>query len=247
MKVKLLNAELDQEIVFWKWISSRKLGLVTKKEVYSLDLDDPTTAPRKLFERYEDYANTHQITNLIMDRAEEWYAVTALTLDGGQIVGKLQLVRSREDGPISQMLNGSCICFAEVFLHDLETKSKILAFYEFSSSTKERKIHLLEYEMSSITHSKFKTVIGVPTNDNDANDIPVYMQISPKYAMLYVIMKSGGYMVYEIKSGKLMGQGRLSDSVVFIGAKDTRTDGVLVLNKKGVLIGLEVDQERALM
>jgi len=180
-----------------------------------------------------------------MDKSEKWFALTVLQMHEGKVVGKVQLIK-HDNGAISQMLNSICICFAEMCFHDSQTNSKILAFYEMSSSTEERKIIITEYESSSNEHCKFKQAIFLPTTENAAIDLPVYMQISSQYAILYVVMKSGRYLVYEIRSSNLIGQGTLSDSVVFLGVKDTRTDGVLVLNRKGILIELGIDQEKAI-
>jgi len=49
---KLKSAVMNEDVVFWKWISETSLGLVTDTSVYHWDVFDPTqNAPVKAFDR----------------------------------------------------------------------------------------------------------------------------------------------------------------------------------------------------
>jgi len=51
-KSKLKSFTMQEEVVFWKWISDTSLGLVTDRSVYHWDVFDASQAtPQKVFER----------------------------------------------------------------------------------------------------------------------------------------------------------------------------------------------------
>jgi clathrin heavy chain len=56
-KEKLKSHSMAEDVVFWKWITERKLGLVTDTSVYHWDVFDGTAAPPvKVFDRNANLA-----------------------------------------------------------------------------------------------------------------------------------------------------------------------------------------------
>jgi clathrin heavy chain len=52
-KEKLKSYAMPEDVVFWKWISERALGLITESNVFHWDILDPSqTAPVKVFDRH---------------------------------------------------------------------------------------------------------------------------------------------------------------------------------------------------
>lgn len=52
-KEKLKSHTMNEDVVFWKWISEKSLGLVTDNSVYHWDVMDPgQAAPVKIFDRH---------------------------------------------------------------------------------------------------------------------------------------------------------------------------------------------------
>lgn len=52
-KEKLKSHAMTEDVVFWKWISERSLGIVTETSVYHWDVMDPAqAAPVKMFDRH---------------------------------------------------------------------------------------------------------------------------------------------------------------------------------------------------
>lgn len=51
-KNKVRQADIPEPIVFWKWISVNKIGIVGKTAIYHVDItnQDP---PLRVFERYK--------------------------------------------------------------------------------------------------------------------------------------------------------------------------------------------------
>lgn len=67
-RTKLQSTNMNEDVVFWKWISNDTLGLVTDTSVYHWNIyDSTTTAPRKLFERNANLA----VCSIICGRATE--------------------------------------------------------------------------------------------------------------------------------------------------------------------------------
>ena len=51
-KVKLQSTTMNEDVVYWKWISTTTLGMVTETSVYHWKIfEGPNSAPQKLFDR----------------------------------------------------------------------------------------------------------------------------------------------------------------------------------------------------
>lgn len=62
-KSKMKSTTMNEDVVFWKWISTKSLGLVTDSSVYHWDIFDANQAsPIKIFDRN---------TNLQVGRSQE--------------------------------------------------------------------------------------------------------------------------------------------------------------------------------
>jgi clathrin heavy chain len=75
-------------------------------------------------------------------------------------------------------------------------------------------------------------------------DFPVVMHISSKFGLLYVVTKFSFLYVYEITTASLIHRARISQDTVFIGAKNTKTDGLYVVTKQGALILNSLDESQ---
>src|SRR3954470_11802784 len=51
MKSKIKSHLMHEDVVFWKWISVKALGLVTETSVYHWNMDGDSQ-PRKMFDRH---------------------------------------------------------------------------------------------------------------------------------------------------------------------------------------------------
>ena len=51
-KIKLKSATMNEDVLFWKWISIDTLGLVTESSIFHWNVfDNAQAAPTKVFER----------------------------------------------------------------------------------------------------------------------------------------------------------------------------------------------------
>ena len=90
--------------------------------------------------------------------------------------------------------------------------------------------------------TKLKKVCELQMPPQFPNDFPVYMQVASKHGLLYVMTKFGHYFVVEIASASVIGTGKISNDPIFIGSRNSKTDGVYVINRSGQLLGLNVDE-----
>ena len=51
-KEKLKSYTMQEDVVFWKWISERSIGLITETSVYHWDIEAIQAAPVKVFDRH---------------------------------------------------------------------------------------------------------------------------------------------------------------------------------------------------
>lgn len=60
-KSKLKSVEVDGKVVLTKCLNSNKLGIVTTKSAYYLDLSNETEGAVKLIDRYFKFSRTYLI------------------------------------------------------------------------------------------------------------------------------------------------------------------------------------------
>ncbi|KAG1216869.1 hypothetical protein G6F35_009685 [Rhizopus arrhizus] len=73
-KTKLKSHAMAEDIVFWKWLDTKTIGIVTEFNVYrwSIEGDSP---PVKIFERHASLSGC-QIINLRASSDEKWFYAT---------------------------------------------------------------------------------------------------------------------------------------------------------------------------
>lgn len=67
------------------------------------------------------------------------------------------------------------------------------------------------------------------------------MHVSQKYGQLFCLTKSGFVHVYELTTSSLIYSERISNSAVFIGAPDSKEDGIYAIAKDGSVILAQVN------
>ena len=67
----LKQCEVPDEIVYWRWISLEKLGVVGKKSVFHVDITKPDEPAIKIFER-DSKLDACQIMSYDVDAEGKW-------------------------------------------------------------------------------------------------------------------------------------------------------------------------------
>lgn len=115
---------MAEDIVFWKWLDTKTIGIVTEFNVYrwSIEGDSP---PVKIFERHASLSGC-QIINLRASSDEKWFILVGISARDSRIVGSMQLY-SRERS-VSQPIEGHAAAFAEITLQDAAKPTKLFTF-----------------------------------------------------------------------------------------------------------------------
>lgn len=121
---------MNEDVIFWKWISRSTLGLVTETAVYHWTISDQTSPPQKVFDRHANLAGA-QIINYRATSDEKWLVLVGISGNPSnptafKVKGAIQLY-SRERG-VSQPIEGHAASFAEVKLEGHANPTKLFAF-----------------------------------------------------------------------------------------------------------------------
>ncbi|AQK56829.1 Clathrin heavy chain 2 [Zea mays] len=84
-KTKIKSHQMPEQVVFWKWITPKLLGLVTQTSVYHWSIEGDSE-PTKMFDRTANLAN-NQIINYRCDPAEKWLVLIGIAPGAPEVVG----------------------------------------------------------------------------------------------------------------------------------------------------------------
>jgi clathrin heavy chain len=98
------------------------------------------------------------------------------------------------------------------------------------------KVHISEIGTPLAGATKHKKNADFPLDPQFPKDFPVVMQVCKKYGLLFLVTKMGFFYAYEITQTQLLYKTRISDSPVFVGARDSKEDGIYVIAKNGNVI-----------
>lgn len=237
-KEKIKSHTMNEDVVFWKWISEKSLGLVTDAAVYHWDVMDPTQAtPVKVFERHTNL-NGCQIINYRVNSDEKWMVVVGISQQQGRVVGNMQLY-SRDRG-ISQAIEGHAAVFAELRLEGAPTDTKLFTFAVRTAQG--AKLHVVEVDHPPNNPVFQKKAVDVYFPAEAVNDFPVAMQVSPRFSIIYLVTKYGFIHLYDLETGTCIFMNRISSDTIFITAPHDATSGIIGVNRKGQVLSVSVDE-----
>lgn len=109
LKEKIVQYVMDEDVVFWKWISESHVGMVTETSVYHWNMDG--SSPRKIFSRLKSLEGC-QIINYRVNGSMSWMVLIGIMAKDGRVVGAMQLYSVQKD--ISQPIEGHAAAFGEL-------------------------------------------------------------------------------------------------------------------------------------
>eukprot|EP00127_Corallochytrium_limacisporum_P006523 Clim_evm54s229 gene=Clim_evmTU54s229 len=235
MKSKMKATVMNEDVVFWKWISTKTIGLVTQSAVFHWSTEG-SSEPQKVFDRTP--VEGAQIINYKTSEDEKWLVLVGITAQNQRVVGHMQLFSTEKR--ISQNLKGHAACFAQ-FKIDGNPKPSLL--FCFASHEQTGKLHIIEVGKPDENPQPYqKKVVDVYFPQEAAADFPVAMQTSSKYDVIYLITKYGYIHVYDLDSGKCIYMNRISSDTIFVTAPHTATGGIIGVNKKGQVLVVSLDE-----
>ena len=69
------------------------------------------------------------------------------------------------------------------------------------------------------------------------------MQVSQKNSIVYLITKYGYVHLYDIETGTLIYQNRISADTIFVTAPHDPSNGIIGVNRRGQVLSVSMDEE----
>jgi len=238
MKTKIKAHTMDQEITFWKWISSNKLALVTENAVYHWSMDGDAQ-PQKMFDRHSSLAGC-QVINYRTDLKQNWLLLIGIMAQQNRVVGFMQLYSVERKA--SQPIDGHAAAFAQFKMEGNPEESTLFCFAVRNQTS--AKLHIIEVGQPATGNQPFaKKNVDVFFPTEAQTDFPVAMQISEKHNVIYLITKYGYVHLYDIENGTCIFMNRISGDTIFVTAPHEATSGIIGVNRKGQVLSVSVDEE----
>ncbi|TVU27451.1 hypothetical protein EJB05_30150 [Eragrostis curvula] len=235
-KTKIKSHQMPEQVVFWKWITPKLLGLVTQTPGDS--------EPAKMFDRTANLAN-NQIINYRCDPSEKWLVLIGIAPGAPErpqlVKGNMQLFSV--DQQRSQALEAHAASFATFKVPGNENPSTLICFASKSSNAGQitSKLHVIELgaQPGKPGFSKKQADLFFPPDFQD--DFPVAMQISQKYGLIFVITKLGLLFVYDLETAAAVYRNRISPDPIFLTAESSTTGGFYAINRRGQVLHATVN------
>ncbi|XP_062203739.1 clathrin heavy chain 1-like isoform X1 [Phragmites australis] len=242
-KTKIKSHQMPEQVVFWKWITPKLLGLVTQQSVYHWSIEGDSE-PAKMFDRTANLAN-NQIINYRCDPAEKWLVLIGIAPGAPErpqlVKGNMQLFSI--DQQRSQALEAHAASFATFKVVGNENPSTLICFASKSTNAGQitSKLHVIELgaQPGKPGFSKKQADLFFPPDFQD--DFPVAMQISHKYGLIYVITKLGLLFVYDLETAAAVYRNRISPDPIFLTAESASTGGFHAINRRGQVLHATVN------
>ncbi|CAG8715912.1 5112_t:CDS:2, partial [Acaulospora morrowiae] len=227
LKAKVKSHFMNEDVLFWKWINIKTLGLVTGTAVYHWSVEGES-APTKVFDRHPSLANS-QIINYRVNSDEKWMVLVGISAVEGRVVGNMQLFSKERQ--VSQPIEGHAAAFATILLENGVSPTKLFTFSVRNASG--AKLHIVEVDHKDENPQFQKKNVDVFFPAEAAADFPVAMQISPKYNIIFLVTKFGYIHLYDLESGTCIYMNRISSDTIFVTAEHEATSGIIGVNRKG--------------
>eukprot|EP00049_Salpingoeca_infusionum_P005686 m.95267 g.95267 ORF g.95267 m.95267 type:complete len:1670 (+) comp13054_c0_seq1:74-5083(+) len=234
-KAKVKAHDMPVDVVFWKWLDDKTLGLVTDTAVFHWSMEGDG-APVKMFDRHESLRGT-QIINYRVDAAKKWLLLIGIASRDGRVAGSMQLYSV--DKKVSQAIEGHAGAFSQFRVEGNSADSTVLCLA--SRTAAGGKLHILEVG-GPVGKPFEKKSMDLAFAPDAAQDFPVAMQISDKYGVVYLITKLGYFHLYDLESGTRIFMNRISTETIFVTAPNNTDGGIVGVNRQGQVLSLTLNE-----
>eukprot|EP00210_Caulerpa_lentillifera_P001245 g1201.t1 len=240
-KTKLKAFAMNENVVFWRWISSKKLGMVTMTGVYHWDIEG-SGDPIKVFDRAQNLSSA-QIISYKVDPTEKWCVLIGIgqgSADRPNLVKGYMQLYSVDQGR-SQALEAHAADFSTIKFPEKEAPSTVISFAQKTVKDGQliSKLHIIELGGAG-TAIKKQAELFFP--QEFADDFPVSMQFSEKYGLIYVITKLGILFVYDLETATAVYRNRISPDPIFLTTNSPLTGGLYAVNRRGQVLHANVNE-----
>ncbi|KAF8402617.1 hypothetical protein HHK36_010706 [Tetracentron sinense] len=244
MKAKMKSHQMPEQVVFWKWITPKMVGLVTQTAVYHWSIEGDSE-PVKMFERTANLAN-NQIINYRCDPSEKWLVLIGIAPGSPEkpqlVKGNMQLFSV--DQQRSQALEAHAASFASFKVPGNEIPSILICFASKTTNAGQitSKLHVIELGAQPGKPAFTKKQADLFFPPDFADDFPVSMQISHKYSLIYVITKLGLLFVYDLETATAVYRNRISPDPIFLTTEASSVGGFYAVNRRGQVLLATVNE-----
>ncbi|KAL5063600.1 hypothetical protein RYX36_025337 [Vicia faba] len=206
LKTKMKSHNIPEQVVFWKWIRSKMLGLVTQTYIYHWSIE------------------------------EKWLFLIGIAPGSPErpqlVKGNMQLFSV--DQQRSQALEAHAASFSQFKVPGNENPSVLISFSSKTLNAGQviSKLHVIELGAQPGKPSFTKKQADLFFPPDFADDFPVSTQISHKYSLIYVITKLGLLFVYDLETATAVYRNRISPHPVFFTSEATSTCGFYTIQGK---------------
>ncbi|CAK7913259.1 clathrin heavy chain [[Candida] anglica] len=240
-KQRLKSFTMDEPVVFWKWLTSDVLGLVTGSAIFTWSIFDGSNAgPTKLADRHHTLSNA-QIINFVAEPDLNWFAVTGIAQEDGRIAGHVQLFSKARN--VSQAIEGHVCKFGSIKLEGAPHPTKVFCVGN-KNAQGQGNLHIIEIDHVDGNPSFPKKTVDIFFPPDATNDFPISLQASDKYGIIYILTKYGFIHLYDMESGANLFVNRITADPVFTAAAYNNGTGIITINKSGQVLSVEVAKDK---
>ncbi|CCW66995.1 unnamed protein product [Phytomonas sp. Hart1] len=220
------------DIVFWRWVDVETVGIVTATTVYHWSLNTASdTPPERVFDRGEDYGASVQILSYHVDEKKKWLVLTGVTREGTSTIGKALLysVENRS----SRVLSGHACNFITTTVPNESRLCNIMCM-AWNNPQEGGQVMIMELPTSEkMDLTLTRRIYNVRMQEGD---FPIVMHISERHKLLTVVTSRGMYVLMDIFTGTILASQQFTQAVIFSGAEDRTTGGIICVNNQGSVI-----------
>ncbi|XP_017852375.1 clathrin heavy chain isoform X1 [Drosophila busckii] len=239
MKSKMKAHTMNEDVVFWKWISLNTLALVTETSVFHWSMEGDSM-PQKMFDRHSSL-NGCQIINYRCNASQQWLLLVGISALPSRVAGAMQLYSVERK--VSQAIEGHAASFASFKIEGNKEPTTLFCFAVRTATG--GKLHIIEVGTPPNGNQPFpKKAVDVFFPPEAQNDFPVAMQVSAKYDTIYLITKYGYIHLYDMETATCIYMNRISADTIFVTAPHEASGGIIGVNRKGQVLSVTVDEEQ---
>eukprot|EP00808_Paulinella_micropora_P023441 g48897.t1 len=242
MQARLKSASVTGNIVFWKWINTKVVAIVTETEVLHWPIEGDA-APASVFQRAAYEGGPVKIVNYRTTPDQKWLILNGIAKDEAspsKTAGVLQ-VYSAEAGASQPTLNSHAACFVRVTLDGKSTESDLLCFTR-PDNAGGMKLNILEVGVPRTDQkAAFKAQATIPMA---ANDFALHMMPDNQNGSVFIITRAGSLFIYEVQSAKKIFGAQIAQKTMFAAVEDTDGGGIVSVDQGGRVASISLDREK---
>ncbi|PHJ18808.1 clathrin heavy [Cystoisospora suis] len=209
-KARVGTAQMNEPVVYWRWVGPKLLALVTDRAVYHWTVGENggndgsnPSEPTKICSREGRLAESVQIISYAVDKDLKWCILTGIsTQDGGKTIdGSMQLYSMELKK--QQQLEGHAACFNNIVIDEAVGPQPVICFTEKKRDSSEFKLHIRDIYSSreGSQTPPLRLAVDIQMPPEAPADFPLSIHISQKFGVVYLITKGGHLLLLDALTG----------------------------------------------